>query len=156
MGLNDTEKPAMRDTGGAMPGGGQTMEKTDDQKKRMLLVDDSLLIRLSLESIIIAGGNGWQTVTAADGLEALAELENQSFDLIVTDYQMPNMDGLEFVAAVRQKLPEIPVVLVTGSSSDELQTQAQNLGVFCVLDKPVPAHLFLRAVNEASKWYPLC
>lgn len=126
------------------------VEKVKNEKKQILLVDDNLLFLVSLEGILIAGGNGWRTVKAMDGREALAALEGQTFDLIVTDYQMPGMSGLELVAAVRQKLLETPVIMITGYNGRELQEQAHHLGVFCVLDKPVPPNLFLRSVREAS------
>jgi CheY-like chemotaxis protein len=120
------------------------------EKKRMLLVDDNLLFLISLEGILIAGGNGWRTVKAMDGPAALAELEDQTFDLIVTDYQMPGMNGLELVEAMRQKLPETPVIMITGHGCRDLRQDALRLGVFCILDKPVPPPLFLRRVREAS------
>ena len=120
------------------------------EQKRMLLIDDNLLFLVALEGILIASGNDWRTVKAMNGREALVELEGQTFDLIVTDYQMPGMNGLELLAAVRQKLPETPVIMITGDDSNELREQAQHLGVFCVLEKPVPSQVFLRAVREAS------
>jgi DNA-binding NtrC family response regulator len=60
------------------------------------------------------------------------------------------MNGLELVAAVRQMLPEIPVIMITGSDSHEWQEGAERLGIFRALEKPVPGHLFLKAVREAS------
>jgi CheY-like chemotaxis protein len=117
----------------------------------MLLVDDNWLVLISLEGILVAGGNGWKTVRATDGLAALAELDRQSFDLIVTDYQMPGMNGLKLVQAVQQKRPGTPVIMLTGYDSRELREQARDLDVFRTLEKPVPGHLFLKAVSEASR-----
>jgi CheY-like chemotaxis protein len=114
----------------------------------MLLVDNNFLILVSLEGILIASGSGWQAVTAMDGLQALVELEVQTFDLIVTDCQMPDMDGLEFLEAVRHRLPDIPVILLIGHDRCELQEEALQLGVVCVLKKPVPGPVFLKAVRE--------
>jgi DNA-binding NtrC family response regulator len=86
-----------------------------------------------------------------DGREALVELESQSFDLVVTDYQMLGMNGLELAEILGRRRPGMPVILMTGHSTRELQKQARGLGVFCVLEKPVPVHLFLRAVRAASE-----
>jgi CheY-like chemotaxis protein len=116
----------------------------------MLLIDDNLLFLVALEGILIASGNDWRTVKAMNGREALVELEGQTFDLIVTDYEMPGMNGLELLAAVRQKLPETPVIMLTGDDSNELREKAHHLGVFCVLEKPVPGRLFLKTVREAT------
>ena len=123
--------------------------KAKTNQKQLLLADDNRLILLSLETILKAGGNGWRVVTAVDGLIALDEFERQHFDLVVTDYQMPNMNGLELLEAIRQRQPETPVIMVTGCNSDDLRERARQSGVFRVLDKPVPGHLFLRAVEEA-------
>jgi CheY-like chemotaxis protein len=124
--------------------------KRNDQK-RILLVDDNLLFLVSLEGILVAGGNGWQTARAVNGYEALARLERQRFDLIVIDYQMPGLNGLELLEIMRQKQLETPAIIITGEASPELREQARSLGVFCVLEKPVPDNYFLETVREASE-----
>jgi CheY-like chemotaxis protein len=114
----------------------------------MLLIDDNLLFLLALESILVSGGNGWQAVKARNGLDALAKLDRQSYDLVVTDDRMPGMDSLELLEAVRHNVPEVPVIVMTGHDSRELRERAEDLGAFCVLEKPVPGPVFLRAVRE--------
>ena len=126
----------------------ETKSKTN--QKQLLLVDDNRLTLLSLEAILKVGGNGWRVVAARDGHTALDEIERQHFDLVVTDYQMPGMNGLELVEAVRGKLPDVPAILMTDHDSRELREDALRLGVSRVLDKPVPGPVFLRAIEEAS------
>ena len=123
--------------------------KARTKQKQLLLVDDNSLTLLSLHAMLKVGGNGWRVVAVPDGHTALDEIERQHFDLVVTDYQMPDMNGLELLAAVRQRQPETPVIMLTGNGCDDLGERAQQWGVFRVLDKPVPGHLLLRAVEEA-------
>jgi CheY-like chemotaxis protein len=123
--------------------------KKSTRQKRTLLVDDNLLVLISLEGMFVALDGDWKTVKARDGREALKELESQTFDLIVTDYQMPGMNGLELVEAARQMLLETPVMMLTEHDDRELREQAHDLGVSCMLEKPVSGHLFLSKVWEA-------
>ncbi len=60
--------------------------------------------------------NGWRVVTANDGLEARARLKNNSFDVIVSDINMPGYGGLEFLRSVREQDLDVPVILMTGNS----------------------------------------
>jgi CheY-like chemotaxis protein len=124
--------------------------KTRNEQKRMLLANANRLFLTSLEGILIAGGNGWQTVKVSDGRQALVELDDGTFDLIVADYQMPGVSGLELVTAMRQKLPGIPVIMTTGNDSHELREQAERLGVSRVLEWPIPGPTFLGAVAALS------
>ena len=135
---------------GLDPGECQMESEVTASQKRILLVDDDPLTLVFLERMLIAEGDGWRAVKALGGPQALAELEDQCIDLIVTDYRMPGMTGLELVQAVRRRLPDTPVILITADASQELREEAHHLGVFCVLPKPVRAHILRRAVREAS------
>ena len=106
--------------------------------KRILIVDDddiaSMVLELAIEHLL----PDCQIITTWNGSAALAELKKQSFDLIVTDYKMPRMNGLDFTQAVRQISQDIPpIILITGGYSyDEIQakTGSENLAGF--LTKP--------------------
>ena len=101
--------------------------KAKTYQKHLLLVDDNALNLLSLEAMLKVRGNGWRVVTATDGLIALDEFERQHFDLVVTDYQMPGMNGLVLLEAVRQKSPETPVIMISAHDCLELREQARVL-----------------------------
>ncbi len=79
--------------------------------KSVLFVDDNFVLsRLSCD---ILGRQGYRAVPVYSAAEALAELERQEFDLIITDLRMEGMDGLELASAVHARKPQLPIILVT-------------------------------------------
>lgn len=91
--------------------------------KRILIVDDRKILRQLVECDIKKLHLGYQIVLAKDGTTALAELYRQPFDLMITDYNMPDMTGIELAQKVRQILPDMPIVLMTGQ--DIIETEAE-------------------------------
>lgn len=103
--------------------------------QRLLVVDDSFTTRTLLKSILEEAG--YEVTTARDGAEAWRLLQEQSFALVVSDVQMPNMDGLALTATIRAsgRLSELPVVLVTGLSSDGERQSGLDVGATAYLTK---------------------
>ena len=87
--------------------------------QRVLLVDDSITTRTLECSILEAAG--YAVTTAADGAQALALLEHQAFDIVISDVDMPKLDGFGLTSAIRksERLRDLPVVLVTARGSDD-------------------------------------
>ena len=104
----------------------------------ILIVDDEANQRLMLEQALRALADDWSIATAASGQEALAAVEQQVPDLIITDYHMPVMNGLELIARVRSYDLRSRIILITAYSSPELYAAVQRLGVDHYLTKPVP------------------
>ena len=104
----------------------------------ILIVDDEANQRLMLEQALRALADDWSISTAASGQEALAAVEQQVPDLIITDYHMPAMNGLELIARVRSNALRSRIILITAYSSPELYAAVQRLGVDHYLTKPVP------------------
>ena len=77
---------------------------------------------------------GHTIATAANGVDALELLANQKFDLVVTDYKMPRMDGLELIAGLRKTQPALPVILISGFV-DSLGLSEENTGADVVIQK---------------------
>ncbi len=100
----------------------------------VLIVDDSPIDR-RLVAGILERNSDWTIRTAVDGLEALAAVVEHTPDLVVTDMQMPQMNGLELVTALRQQFPQIPVVLMTAQGSEELAVQALRAGAASYVPK---------------------
>ena len=111
----------------------------------ILLVDDHHEMRQALAELLEMGGHRVTAVETAS--EALARLEEQTFDRLVTDLEMPEIDGVALIAAARLEYPELPAILV--SSSPEAPSRAQRLGV-PVLPKPVDAEQLLSTVRRAT------
>ncbi|HKM54907.1 MAG TPA: response regulator, partial [Isosphaeraceae bacterium] len=86
---------------------------------RLLIAEDSITARTLVKSIL--AGAGYEVVTAVDGLDALTRLKTEPFDLLVSDVDMPRMNGFELTAKIRadKKLGELPVVLVTALGSQK-------------------------------------
>jgi two-component system chemotaxis sensor kinase CheA len=103
--------------------------------RRVLVVDDSVTTRTLEKSILEAAG--YQVAIAVDGLEALERLGNTSCDLVLSDVQMPRMDGLSLARAIRQdpRLKELPVVLVSSLDTAEQRKQGLDAGADAYLSK---------------------
>ncbi|HQR42998.1 MAG TPA: response regulator, partial [Gemmatales bacterium] len=89
---------------------------------RLLIVDDELLIRESLAEFLEQ--EGFTVRTAADGPSALKLADEQPFDLVLTDIQMPQMDGVELLERLQQRNPETFVLLVTAYGTVETAVEA--------------------------------
>ena len=122
--------------------------------RTILIVDDEANQRLMVEQALRALAFDWTISTAASGQEALESLALREPDLIITDYHMPAMNGLELIARVRERHIPSRIILITAYSSPELYDAAQRLHIDHYLTKPVPLTLLRRlatgALEEAS------
>lgn len=93
----------------------------------ILVVDDMVVDRLFIRRLV-EKHDGWRVVQAADGAEALEMIARAAPAAILTDLQMPVMDGLALVEQVRERFPRVPVVLMTGHGSEEIAIAALRAG----------------------------
>jgi CheY-like chemotaxis protein len=116
--------------------------------KSVLVVDDNrdLLYLLSIRLI----SAGYMVYGAANGLEALEQMEKHSVDVVLTDYRMPKMDGLEFLSVCRVKWPGIPVVVFSGEQ-DDLAHEAVEHGAFAWARKGSDLTILLEVLEYASQ-----
>ena len=115
--------------------------------KTILLVDDD---GTSLERLkAILERRGYRVVAEQDPRNALALMRDgtRPIDLVITDYRMPNMDGLEFSRALKRAAPGTPLILITAHSDIESYLKAVNIGVLEYINKPVVANELLRIVG---------
>lgn len=93
-----------------------------EEKHKIILVDDEedfcTLLKCNLEM-----SGEFEVSTAFSGREALRKLQETDFDLVITDYKMPEMDGSALLDAIREKRPQIPVVMITASLEQAWQAQ---------------------------------
>ncbi len=103
--------------------------------KTILLVDDELRV---LEIMVeILKSYGYKVIQKSDAESALSVIrEGTGIDLVITDYQMPGMNGIEFLTMLRKTLPSVPVIMLTGYGSVETYLKSLSLGVFEYLNKP--------------------
>lgn len=102
--------------------------------ERLLLVDDDPAILDICRRVLET--EGFTVVQAKRGEDALAKLQAEPFDLLLTDIRLPGLDGLEMVRRLRESAPELPVVTMTGYSNMEMAIQALSFGVDGFLVKP--------------------
>ena len=114
---------------GAAPMTARTGNGEQQQRKRsVLVVEDSLVVRELQRNILEAAG--YEVNTAVDGRDALSRLDNDPVDCIVTDIEMPGMDGFELTVAIRQRedVGETPVIMVTSLNSEEHKKKGIEVG----------------------------
>ena len=104
----------------------------------VLVVDDSPIDR-RLAGAIVEKSAEWKAAYASNGVEALAAIKREQPDIVLTDMQMPEMDGLELVAEIRQQFPLIPVILMTAHGSEDIAIQALRQGAASYVPKRILA-----------------
>ncbi|MFA6000795.1 MAG: hybrid sensor histidine kinase/response regulator [Thermoleophilia bacterium] len=102
--------------------------KSNEQKKSVLVVEDSLVVRELQRNILEAAG--YEVRTAVDGEDALARLSQESVDCVVTDVEMPRMNGFDLTSKIKktEELTVIPVIIVTSCSSDQDMKKGIEVG----------------------------
>ncbi|MBL7555778.1 MAG: sigma-54-dependent Fis family transcriptional regulator [Bdellovibrionaceae bacterium] len=103
-------------------------------KAKILVVDDEESIREFLE--IMLRKEGYEITLAEDGQKAKEMLQKKSFDMIISDLQMPNMTGIELLKYVRQDFPEIIFMMITAFGTTETAVEAMKMGAYDYLTKP--------------------
>ncbi len=111
------------------------VQQAKTQKHTVLLVEDSIATRTQEKRMLESAG--YEVVTAIDGMDGFTKLQSRPFDAIVSDVQMPNLDGLQLAAKVRQnhQYDELPIILVTSLASDEDKRRGAEAGANAYITK---------------------
>lgn len=118
------------------------------EPKTVLIVDDEDENRRIYAEIL--NDLGYRTIEEADGEAALAVVrEGTPIDLVIADYRMPRMNGLQFIETLRNILPSVPMIMVTAFANVESYLQSFSLGVFEYMNKPFSKAEFVRIVKAA-------
>jgi CheY-like chemotaxis protein len=118
-------------------------------EKRILIVDDEAAILSVLKSSLKKLGVEYEVATAPDGQGALEQLKQRPFDLVITDYKMAGMDGLELLKAVRTLQPKARTILMTAYGNDKVEAETRRLQAYCYLIKPLEIDNFRQIVKSA-------
>ena len=113
----------------------------------VLVVDDDHAVRELLSRALTAAG--YRVDVAVDGPSAMLQLGQKAFDLMITDLKMPGQDGLSLIREARRTNPALPVIVITGYSSEATAIEAINLGVAGYLTKPFRVPRILAATARA-------
>jgi UDP-3-O-acyl N-acetylglucosamine deacetylase len=113
----------------------------------ILVVDDEEKIRRTLRGVL--ADEGFAVAEAADGRQALDLVERSSPRLAIVDIWMPEVDGIQLVKAIRERAPELPVIVISGHGTVETAMRAAQLGAFQFLEKPFTLESLLESVGRA-------
>ncbi len=116
---------------------------------RILIVDDEPSLLLTLAANLEL--EGLEVETAASGAIALELIKKQSFDLVLSDVRMPNMNGVELFREIHKLYPKLPVILMTAFAMESLIEQAIREGAFTVLPKPFDVDQLLGTLLHAAR-----
>ncbi len=115
--------------------------------ERILIVDDEEFVAMTLEQGLEMLPN-CQVFTTTSGTEALKLFAEQPFDLLITDYKMPDMDGLTLAEQVRRLYPQTVIIMITAYSNSELHQRASDVSIQRILNKPVALGEVRRIASE--------
>ncbi|HEY0194609.1 MAG TPA: response regulator [Kofleriaceae bacterium] len=111
----------------------------------VLLVDDDPGVRFALTEVL--HDRGYRVIPVSSGAQALASL--QGVDVVLTDYSMPGMNGLELIAAIAQRMPGLPVILLTAHCSELMARSASSYGACGCLSKPFDVEEISRLIERS-------
>ncbi|HSB68230.1 MAG TPA: sigma-54 dependent transcriptional regulator [Candidatus Methylomirabilis sp.] len=117
------------------------------KQERILIVDDEEQMRDLLVKVLEK--NGYQVAVSGDGAQALAFLEKEPVDLVVTDVRMPGMSGMEALRAIKELNPEIVVIIMTAFGSIDQAVQAVKEGAYDYINKPFKIDEMLLTIEKA-------
>ncbi len=118
----------------------------------ILVVDDSSTVRKFVS--VSLSMQGFNVVTAEDGMDALEKLPKEHVDLIITDLNMPNMDGMELIRSLRENTnyKELPIIILTSLKETSLRTESEMMGIHSFLNKPFSLEKVQYEVAKYLSW----
>ena len=114
---------------------------------RILVVDDSVFMRMTLSAMVKDGGH--EVIVAVNGREGFEKVKSERPDCMVTDLNMPEMEGQELIAAVRSEGIMIPIIVNTADVQDSTRARCLELGATAFFNKPLKPETVLASINEA-------
>ncbi|MDH3327952.1 MAG: response regulator [Desulfobulbaceae bacterium] len=117
-------------------------------KASVMLVDDEEQFLEVLSERLEARGLRVNTVTS--GEEAVGEVDEKNFDAIIVDLAMPGIDGIETLRRIKEKRPDMEIIMLTGHGTVQSGVEAMKLGAEDFLEKPVDINVLLERISEAK------
>ncbi|TFB13056.1 response regulator [Candidatus Marinimicrobia bacterium MT.SAG.4] len=112
-----------------------TIKETEDNSISILVVDDEPVYRKVMKRLLIKEGH--RVTLAEDGIDGLRILKNKEFDIVLTDINMPNMNGWDFLRNIEELYPDIPAAIITGLSGQEKIHSEERSMAKRILKKPI-------------------
>lgn len=122
--------------------------------KSILLIDDDKLVLMTLKRLLVR--EGYQVTTALNGQTALRKMQEDSFDLIISDIKMPQMDGIETIKKIREYLAQnnkklIPEIFITAYAKEEIYQEALKLDASGYIEKPFDVKTLQETVKKLTE-----
>jgi DNA-binding NtrC family response regulator len=125
-------------------------DKPTNMQRRVLLVEDNDLARHQLQQLLQTD-QSLQVDARKDGKEAMRDLGDRNYSMLITDLRMPNLDGMELIRKVQQQGLPVTVIVTTGHGSIEEAVQAMQLGAYDFLTKPIDIDNLRRVMHRALR-----
>jgi DNA-binding NtrC family response regulator len=128
------------------------MQPEHDAPHILVVDDNDALLRIHARAL---ASKGYRVETAPDGAAAARAIEAASFDVILSDIDMPGMNGIQLLKRVRARDLDVPVVLITGNPSVETAIKAMEQGALRYLVKPVELEMLVKVAGDAVRLHRL-
>ena len=110
------------------------MTPAEEDAPRILLIDDEAIALSNMSHVLEK--EGYEVTACKDGESGLRELHHKMFDLVLTDMRMPGVDGMQVLQHVKETMPDLPVIMITGYASLDSAVEAMKLGAYHYIAKP--------------------
>ena len=120
------------------------------QKNRILVVDDNINMCITLQDILL--DDGYDVLISDNGQEALNLINKREPHLIITDMRMPNIDGLELLQIVKDRYPNIEIIIMTALGEVDSYLKAMKIGAFEYITKPINPKILKSIIAKILKW----
>jgi CheY-like chemotaxis protein len=127
------------------------MSDNNSKKGRVLVVDDEPLVRNAVRMVLMI--DGYNVETAVDGHQALAKLDAEVFDLVILDFEMPEMKGDQLAKIVKQRFPCLPTIMLSAYGESLRSPERPLTGVDLLLDKPFSLEMLREGIAKTLAIY---
>ena len=118
---------------------------------KVMVVDDEIYFATNIAQLLRANDEGMDVLAVYSAGEALKELDNTFYDIIVTDVRMPKMSGIEFIGAIKKKRPETSIIVMTAYGAQDIMENAFNTGTLFYIEKPFRIEKLEALISLASQ-----
>jgi DNA-binding NtrC family response regulator len=125
-------------------------EPESNPEARILIIDDEAAIRESLETLLSL--EGYAVDTAADGVQGLARIDSRPYDLVLLDFALPGQNGLEVLGRIRERQPNLPVIMITAYDTGRHAMDAMRAGAQNFVAKPWDNEKLLADIRSSVAW----
>ena len=118
---------------------------------KVMVVDDEIYFATNIAQLLRANDEGMDVLAVYSAGEALKELDDTFYDILVTDVRMPNMSGIEFIEAIKKKRPETSIIVMTAYGAQDIMENAFNTGTLFYIEKPFRIEKLEALISLASQ-----